>query len=65
MKYGFVKVAAAVPAVKVADVAYNVKEIERLIALAEGEGVEVICFPELCMTGYSCQDLFKEQLLLT
>ena len=65
MKYGFVKVAAAVPAVKVADVAYNVKEIERLIALAEGESVEVICFPELCMTGYSCQDLFKEQLLLT
>jgi NAD+ synthase (glutamine-hydrolysing) len=64
MKYGFVKVAAAVPAVKVADVAYNVKEIERLIALAEGEGVEVICFPELCLTGYSCQDLFKEQLLL-
>ena len=57
--------AAAVPAVKVADIDYNVKEIERLIALAEGQGVEVICFPELCMTGYSCQDLFKEQLLLT
>ena len=65
MKYGLIKVAAAVPAVKVADIDYNVKEIERLIALAEGQGVEVICFPELCMTGYSCQDLFKEQLLLT
>ena len=64
MKYGLIKVAAAVPAVKVADIDYNVKEIERLIALAEGQGVEVICFPELCMTGYSCQDLFKEQLLL-
>jgi len=64
MKYGFIKVAAAVPAVKVADVEYNVKEIERLIALADGEGAEVVCFPELCLTGYSCQDLFKEQLLL-
>ena len=59
MKYGFIKVAAAVPAVKVADVEYNVKEIERLVALAYGEGAEVVCFPELCLTGYSCQDLFK------
>ena len=65
MKYGFIKVAAAVPAVKVADVEYNVKEIERLVALADGEGAEVVCFPELCLTGYSCQDLFKEQLLLS
>ena len=64
MKYGFVKVAAAVPAVKVADVEYNVQQIESLIAQAEGRGVEVIVFPELCVTGYSCQDLFKEQLLL-
>ena len=64
MKYGFVKVAAAVPAVKVADVEYNVQQIESLIAQAEGRGVEVIVFPELCITGYSCQDLFKEQLLL-
>ena len=65
MKYGFIKVAAAVPAVKVADVEYNVKEIERLVVLADGEGAEVVCFPELCLTGYSCQDLFKEQLLLS
>ena len=64
MKYGFVKVAAAVPAVKVADVEYNVQQIESLIAQAEGRGVEVIVFPELCITGYSCQDLFEEQLLL-
>jgi len=64
MKYGFVKVAAAVPAVKVADVEYNVQQIESLIAQAEGRGVEVIVFPELCITGYTCQDLFKEQLLL-
>ena len=64
MKYGIVKVAAAVPAVKVADVDYNVQEIEKLIALAEGQDVEIMCFPELCITAYSCQDLFKEQLLL-
>ncbi len=41
MKYGFIKVASAVPAVKVADIEYNVKEIERLIALADSEGAEV------------------------
>ena len=64
MKYGFVKVAAAVPVVKVADVEYNVQQIESLIAQSEGRGVEVLVFPELCVTGYSCQDLFKEQLLL-
>ncbi len=64
MKYGFIKVASAVPAVRVADVTYNVQEIERLIAMAEEEHAEVVCFPELCITGYSCQDLFKETLLL-
>ena len=64
MKYGFVNVAAAVPVVKVADVDYNVLQVEGLIAQAEGRKVEVIVFPELCITGYSCQDLFKEQLLL-
>ena len=64
MKYGFVNVAAAVPAVKVADVEYNVQQIESVIAQAEDRGVEIIVFPELCITGYSCQDLFKEQLLL-
>ena len=64
MKYGFVNVATAVPTVKVADVEYNVQQIESLIAQAEDRGVEVMVFPELCITGYSCQDLFKEQLLL-
>ena len=57
--------AAAVPAVKVADVVFNVQETEKLIAMAEEEHVEVVCFPELGITGYSCQDLFKEQLLLS
>ncbi|MBR1547088.1 MAG: NAD(+) synthase [Prevotella sp.] len=65
MKHGLITVAAVVPAVKVADVEYNVLEIEKLIANAEGQGVEILCFPELAITGYSCQDLFKEQLLLS
>lgn len=64
MKHGFIKVAAAVPVVKVADPDYNVQQIESLIAQAEGQGVEIVVFPELCITGYSCQDLFKEQLLI-
>lgn len=64
MKYGFVKVAAAVPRVKVADCNYNTEQIENLIAQAEGQGVEVICFPELSVTSYTCQDLFHQQLLL-
>ncbi len=64
MKYGFLKVAAAVPVVKVADVDYNVGQVESLIAQAEGQGVEVMVFPELCLTGYSCQDLFHQQLLI-
>lgn len=45
MKHGLITVAAAVPAVKVADVEYNVLEIEKLIANAEGQGAELICFP--------------------
>jgi NAD+ synthase (glutamine-hydrolysing) len=64
MKHGFVKVAAAVPATKVADVMYNVQEIERLITMADAEHAEVVVFPELSITGYSCQDLFRERLLL-
>ena len=64
MKYGFVKVAAAIPAVKVADVEYNIVQIESLIAQAEGQGVEILVFPELALTGYTCQDLFREQLLI-
>ena len=64
MKYGLIKIAAAVPSIKVADVNYNVQQIESLIAQAEGKGVEVMVFPELCLTGYTCQDLFREQLLL-
>ncbi len=64
MKYGFINVAAAVPAVKVADTAFNMEETKRLIMEADEQGVEIICFPELGLTAYSCQDLFTQQLLI-
>ncbi|MBP7373643.1 MAG: NAD(+) synthase [Prevotella sp.] len=64
MNYGFIKVASAIPSVKVGDVKYNTAQIENLIAQAEGQGVEVIVFPELSVTGYSCQDLFRQDILL-
>ena len=65
MKHGFITVASAVPIVKVADCVSNVKEIESVIAQAEGRGIEIIVFPELAITGYSCQDLFRQELLLS
>ncbi len=64
MKYGIIKVATAVPTVKVADCVSNIKGIESLVVQAEGQGVEIIVFPELSVTGYTCQDLFRQQLLL-
>ncbi len=64
MSYGFVKVASAVPLVKVGDCEWNAHQIESLIAQADGKGVEIICFPEMCITGYTCADLFQQQLLL-
>ena len=64
MKNGLIKVAAAIPAVKVADTKFNLIETEKQIAVAEGQGVEIIVFPELSMAGYTCQDLFQQQLLL-
>ena len=64
MENGFIKVASAVPSVKFADCEYNVQQIENIIAQAEGKGVEVIVFPELSITGYTCQDLFRQSLLL-
>lgn len=61
---GFMRVAAAVPRVRVADVTANTQEIENLMVTADGRGVEILCFPELSLTAYSCQDLFAQQLLL-
>ncbi|WP_373722120.1 NAD(+) synthase, partial [Bacteroides heparinolyticus] len=62
--YGYVKVAAAVPRVKVADCRFNAEQIEKEIIIADGKGVQIIAFPELCITGYTCGDLFAQQLLL-
>ncbi len=65
MRNGFITVAAAVPSVKVADCAYNLAHIEELIVQAEGNGVEIVVFPELAITGYYCQDLFRQNHLMT
>ena len=62
--YGYIKVAASIPSVKVGDCNYNVSEIEKMIVRAEGMGVEIIVFPELSITGYTCQDLFRQKLLI-
>ena len=62
--FGFIRVAAAIPRVCVADVRHNVTEIERQMREAADCGVEIVVFPEACLTGYSCQDLFAQQLLI-
>ena len=61
--YGYVRVACAIPVVRVADCDHNLKEIETLSAQAEERGVEVVVFPELSTTGYTCQDLFRSAVL--
>lgn len=65
MQYGFIKVASAIPSVKVANCLYNLQQIEKSITEAEEQGVEVIVFPELSITGYTCQDLFHQRILLS
>ena len=64
MNYGYVKVAAAVPRVRIADSKFNAGQIEKEIIIADGKGVQIIVFPELCLTGYTCGDLFTQQYLL-
>lgn len=64
MQHGFLRVAAAIPAVRVADTDFNAREISRLMQLAQHKGVELLVMPELCLTGYTCADLFAQQLLL-
>lgn len=64
MRYEFVRVAAAVPEVHLADCMANAEEITKLILEADKAGVEIISFPELCITGYCCQDLFESDLIL-
>src|SRR5258708_30686352 len=58
--HGFLRVAAAVPALRVADCAYNAERILALMARAETQEVGILVFPELCVTGYTCGDLFQQ-----
>lgn len=62
--YGFIRTAAAVPAVRIADVEHNVAEICRLAGEAFEKEVSLVVFPELSVTGYSCADLFGQSLLV-
>ena len=64
MSYGFVKVATAIPRVVIADCKENTKEIKSLIVEAEQQEVQVVVFPELSITGYTCSDLFAQSTLL-
>ena len=64
MKQGFIKVGAATPKITVADCRANTQEIKRLMNEMKKEHVKVMVFPELCITGYTCQDLFLQRRLL-
>ena len=64
MKDGFVKVAAGTPRIRVADCGYNAGQIIALMKQAAGRGVKVLALPELCVTGYTCGDLFLQDALL-
>ena len=64
MKHGFIKVAAVTPKIKVADTKYNAQVICEKLEEAYRRGAKIIVFPELCITGYTCADLFLQGLLL-
>lgn len=64
MKHGFVRVAAAVPGIRVADCGYNTQNIIKMIKKADSSGVQIIVFPELSITAYTCGDLFHQHTLI-
>lgn len=64
MNYGFVKVCAATPEIKVADVTFNTKNIIRAIKDSAANGSQLTVFPELCVCGYTCGDLFNQAALI-
>jgi NAD+ synthase (glutamine-hydrolysing) len=64
VKHGFVKVAAATPKIRVADIIYNGQVIEQMMRESAAEGAKIVVFPELCITGYTCHDLFMQETLL-
>ena len=61
---GFVRVGAVVPKLKVADTEFNCNEIIKQIEVASNNKIQIVVFPELCVTGYTCQDLFEQDTLL-
>jgi len=63
-RFGYMKVAGAIPSVRVADCRYNAGRIERMIRRAAEEGAELVAFPELSLTGYTCGDLFGQPALV-
>ena len=64
MKNGFVKVAAATPDIRVADVEFNTQNIINAMEEAQKNGAKILVFPEFCVTGYTCSDLFDHSVLL-
>ena len=64
MRDGFIKVAAGTPKIRVADCRYNAEQIFTLMRQAAEQGVRVLVLPELCLTGYTCGDLFLQDTLL-
>lgn len=64
MRQGFVKVAAVTPKIKVADTKYNAELILDMMKESTRQGAKIVVFPELCLTGYTCQDLFLQERLL-
>ncbi len=64
MKHGFIKAAAVIPKIKVADPEYNAGQICKKIEEAYEKQAKIIVLPELCLTGYTCEDLFLQELLL-
>ena len=64
MKHGFVKAAALTPGIRVADTGYNAGQIKKNMDEAAEQGAKIIVFPELCITGYTCGDLFLQETLL-
>ncbi len=64
MQDGWIKIAAATPEIRVADCQWNRQRIAELMRQAAKDGIKVLCFPELCLTGYTCGDLFLQSTLL-
>ena len=64
MNHGFVSCGCSCVPIRVADCHYNAEQIVKAVQRAAEQGVEVLCLPELCLTGYTCEDLFFQPALL-